>query len=89
MSSVPSKAQKIAVAAQKMSKSPAFEDFMKLNPEQWSHFLSQLDESAVEDCLLLLKEEAETYQEIEVKRHRRHEANKKKLLSLLTPKNGL
>lgn len=89
MNSSQTKAQKIAIAAHKMAKSPAFEDFMKLSPDQWSHFLSQLDESAVEDCLLLLKEEAETYHEIELKRHKRHEANKKKLLGFLTPKNGL
>jgi hypothetical protein len=81
--STQTKSQKIAVAAQKMSLSPAFGEVLKLSPEQWAAYLSRLDESAVEDCLLLLKEEADTDREVEEKRHRRHEANKKKLLSRL------
>lgn len=88
MAPTQTKDQKIAVAAFKMSQSPAFSDVLKLSSQQWAHFLSELDEQGVEDCLLLLKEEEETYREIEEKRHRRHETNKKKLLSMLTPKNA-
>lgn len=88
MATTQTKDQKIAVAAYKMSQSAAFSEILKLSPDQWAHYLSNLDEQGVEDCLLLLKEEEDTYREIEEKRHRRHEANKKKLLGLLTPKNA-
>ncbi len=89
MTTPQTKAQKIAVAAQKMSVSPAFSEVLKLDASQWSAYLSRLDEQGVEDCLLLLKEESETYDEIEKKKHRRHEANKQKLLSLLSSKDGI
>ena len=88
MATTQTKDQKIAVAAYKMSQSPAFGEVLKLSSQQWAHYLSNLDEQGVEDCLLLLKEEEETYREIEEKRHRRHESNKKKLLNSLTPKNA-
>ncbi len=89
MTTPQTKAQKIAVAAQKMSVSPAFCELLKLEPAQWAAYLSHLDEQGVEDCLLLLKEESETYDEIERKKHNRHEANKKKLLALISSKDGL
>ncbi|MFA4815183.1 MAG: hypothetical protein WC924_04270 [Candidatus Gracilibacteria bacterium] len=82
------KDQKIAVAAQKMARSEAFSEVLKLTSEQWAAFLAKMDEGGVEDCLLLLKEEDEMYRGIEEKCHRRHEANKKRLLSRLTSKDG-
>lgn len=89
MDTTQTKAQKIAVAAQKLAHSEAFSEILKLTPQEWANFLAKMDEEGVENCLLLLKEEDEIYREIEEKRHRRHEANKKRLLGKLTTKNGL
>lgn len=89
MDTTQTKAQKIAVAAQKLAHSEAFGEILKLTSEQWANFLAKMDEEGVENCLLLLKEEEEMAREIEEKRHRRHEANKKRLLSKLTSQNGL
>ena len=83
MPTAQNKKQKIEEAAKKMAASPAFSDFMTLKPEQWAVFLSNIDEQGVEDCLLILKEEADTYDEIEKKAAKRHEVNKTKLLHRL------
>lgn len=91
--------QKLEEASKRMAESRAFRDLCALNPGQWAELLTVLGEEAVEDGLLLLKEEAEGHMEIEKKRSKRHQVNRTRLLQhlekhkielkqLLTKKNG-
>lgn len=96
---MPTPKQKLAEASEKMAQSRAFHEICLLNPGQWAELLTLLGEEAVEDGLLLLKEEADGHMEIEKKRSKRHQVNRTRLLQhlekhkielkqLLTKKNG-
>jgi len=75
--------QKVEETARLASKSEAMHEILNLSEPQWVGIFADLDESKLDDLLMVLREEADGYSDIEKKRQRRHMVNDTRRLQRL------
>lgn len=76
-------AMKVEESARLAAKSEAMREVLDLNETQWIGVFADLDEKKLDDLLMVLREEAEGYTDIEKKRQRRHTVNDTRRLQRL------
>lgn len=75
--------EKVALASEKFSKSPAFRKVLPLAVQQWNAILAELDENKLDELLMIVDEEEQGYIDIKKKRDRKLSTNVARYLQRL------